>query len=83
MVAILARHEFDCAARRRPLFEDARFRMKLVLTKRPRWVDGPQRASPRHNFAWFLWDHQHRGAPADDPLSADPISGRHAATIAV
>ena len=59
MVAMVLRNEYDCAARRRDLFEQECFATKFVLTKRPRWVDGlaEHSASPRHNFAWYLWDH--------------------------
>lgn len=66
MVAMLFRNEYDCAAGRRDLFERESFRAKLVLTKRPRWIDdlNQQSASPRHNFAWYLWDHHHSG-PAE------------------
>lgn len=65
MVAMLLRNEYDCAASRRDLFEEAPFAAKLVLTRRPRWLDdkGQHSASPRHNFAWFLWDHHHEGPP--------------------
>ena len=63
MVAMLLRNEYDCAASRRSLFEREAFAVKFVLTKRPRWVDGigQHSASPRHNFAWFVWDHFHSG----------------------
>jgi hypothetical protein len=63
MVAMLLRNEYDCAASRRDLFERESFAAKFVLTKRPKWADGIGRhsASPRHNFAWFLWDWEHRG----------------------
>ncbi len=63
MVAMLLRNEYDCAAGRRYLFEREAFAAKLVLTRRPRWVaDLDQHsASPRHNFAWFVWDHHHSG----------------------
>jgi hypothetical protein len=65
MVAMLLRNEYDSAKSRRTLFENPVFREKLVLTFRPRWIDrngdAPQ-ASPRHNFAWYLWDHRHCGA---------------------
>lgn len=69
MVCMLMRQDFDCAKGRRDLFpnpgEDGwPFRMKLTLTKRPRWDwwerDKPQ-ASPRHNFAWYIWDFEHEG----------------------
>lgn len=60
MVAMLLRNEYDCAASRRELFECKAFATKLVLTKRPRWVE-EDKASPRHNFAWFVWDHHHSG----------------------
>jgi hypothetical protein len=58
MVAMLLRNEYDCAAKRRGLFENEAFAAKLVLTKRPRWVE-LHFASPRHNFAWYVWDHKH------------------------
>jgi hypothetical protein len=63
MVAMLLRNEYDCAASRRDLFERESFAAKLVLTKRPRWVEGngQQSASPRHNFAWMIWDWNHSG----------------------
>jgi hypothetical protein len=66
MVAMLLRNEYDCAASRRDLFERESFAAKFVLTKRPRWIeDHPvitsRSASPRHNFAWFVWDHHHSG----------------------
>jgi len=53
LIAMLLRNEWDSAASRTPLFE--RLYAKLVLTKRPRWSDD-NTASPRHNFAWFIWD---------------------------
>lgn len=78
MVAMLLRNEYDCAAGRRYLFEQEAFAAKRVLTKRPRWVDDLDQpsASPRHNFAWYVWDHHHSGpariewlpAKADGPL---------------
>lgn len=53
-VAMLLRNEYDCAAKRRDLFEHPAFFKKIILTKRPRWfADGG--ASPRHNFAWYVW----------------------------
>lgn len=66
MVAMLLRNEYDCAATRRDLFERESFATKFVLTKRPKWVDDRQQhsASPRHNFAWFVWDHHHAGRAA-------------------
>lgn len=53
-VAMLLRHEYDCAASRRDLFEHPAFHKKLILTRRPKWFD--DKASPRHNFSWFIWD---------------------------
>jgi len=60
MVALLLRHEFDCAKKRRPLFEQAHFQRKLTLTTRPRWMQNTGN-SPRHNFAWYVWDGRHHG----------------------
>lgn len=64
MVCMLLRNEFDCASGRVDLFDNPPFSRKIVLTKRPRWdwweTDKPK-SSPRHNFAWFIWDWRHRG----------------------
>lgn len=86
MVAMLMRNEYDCAASRRYLFEQPAFRAKLVLTKRPTWVDGEQTASPRHNFSWYIWDHRHHG-PAEiaripkDTRAAMPLFAEDRDTI--
>lgn len=63
MVAMIFRHEYDCAGGRRDLFERESFSAKLVLTKRPRWLHEGEThvASPRHNFSWYIWDHHHSG----------------------
>ena len=53
-VAMLLRNEFDCAAARKKVFGFP-FDMKIVLQKRPRWIDGST-GSPRHNYAWYIWD---------------------------
>ena len=60
-VAMLLRNEFDCAAARRNVF-DHPFAMKIVLLKRPRWIDGST-GSPRHNYAWYVWDWNYDGKP--------------------
>ena len=60
MVAMLARNEYDSAKTRRELFDGAPFACKITLTKRPRWSD-ENVASPRHNFAWYVWDWEHVG----------------------
>lgn len=54
-VAMLLRHEFDCASSRKPIFGQQPFAMKIVLLRRPRWIAGTS-GSPRHNYAWYLWD---------------------------
>jgi hypothetical protein len=60
-VAMLLRNEWDSAKSRTKLLSD-HFRMKLVLTKRPQWSEN-SKASPRHNFAWFVWDFSFEGVP--------------------
>lgn len=59
-VFMILRNEFDCAKGRRDLFDDYPFAGKYILTKRPEWTDESmpvkEKASPRHNFAWFHWD---------------------------
>lgn len=59
-VAMLLRHEFDCAKTRRDLFDAENFAREIVLTKRPRWFSETA-TSPRNNFSWFVWDGMHRG----------------------
>lgn len=54
-VAMLLRNEFDCAASRRNIFGKPPFATKIVLLKRPRWIDDST-GSPRHNYAWYIWD---------------------------
>ena len=44
-VAILQRHEFDAPVGNHPLFASP-FAAKLILHKRPRWVDGPEAGKP-------------------------------------
>lgn len=88
-VAMLQRHDFDAAATRRPLFE-APFAAKLILHKRPLWIDdvpddatvkaGGKPASPRFPFAWYLWDWRHSGPPVirflPDPDATPKAVGR-------
>ena len=54
-VAMLLRNEYDSASSREYLFDQhPAWDTKLVLTRRPRWV--VDSGSPRHNYAWFIWD---------------------------
>ena len=63
-VAMLLRNEYDSAKTRAHLFGDCpQFALKLVLTKRPKWF-ADDKASPRHNFSWFVWGWAHEG-PAE------------------
>jgi len=56
LVAMLLRNEFDSAKKRRKIFSNHRaYVAKLVLTARPRWFPDST-GSPRHNYAWFVWD---------------------------
>lgn len=57
MVAMFLRNEYDCASTgRAELFEGhPAYAMKIVVTKRPRWIEG-SKGSPRHNYSWFVWD---------------------------
>ena len=54
-VAMLLRNEFDCASSRRDIFGKPPFACKIVLLKRPRWIDDST-GSPRHNYSWYVWD---------------------------
>jgi hypothetical protein len=55
MVAMLVRNEYDSAKTRQWMFRHPAFMRKIVLTKRPRWIEG-EGASPRHTYAWLVWD---------------------------
>jgi hypothetical protein len=77
LVAMFLRNEWDCGDKRTAkFFEHPAFAMKIVVTKRPRWIEG-SKGSPRHNFSWFVWDWRNRGAPASihhlHPKNARPI----------
>jgi hypothetical protein len=54
---MLLRHEYDCAKERVDLFNQPPFARQIVLTSRPRWIEGTSGA-PRHNFSWFIFDHK-------------------------
>jgi len=54
-VAMLLRNEFDCASSRRGIFGKPPFACKIVLLRRPRWIEGTE-GSPRHNYSWYVWD---------------------------
>lgn len=59
LVAMLLRNEYDSSKSRVDLFNKPPFARKVVLTSRPRWIEGSTGA-PRHNYAWFIWDWEHR-----------------------
>lgn len=64
-VAMLMRQEWDCASSRFHLFgQNSHFAMKIVLTKRPRWIEGST-GSPRHSYSWYIWDF---GMPSGLPV---------------
>lgn len=56
--AFLLRNEYDCSKGRAHLFNQYPFARKLVLTSRPRWIEGSTGA-PRHNYAWYIWDYKY------------------------
>lgn len=61
LVAMFLRNEYDCGKNRMDLFADRPFSKKIIVTKRPRWIEGSS-GSPRHNYAWFVWDYRQHGA---------------------
>lgn len=63
MVCMLLNALFDTASSRLDLFEVEPFRCKLVLTWRPYWVE-ERIASPRENYAWYVWDRSLRAPEA-------------------
>lgn len=59
VVAMFLRNEWDMSSDDRPdLFEGhPAYAMKVCVTKRPRWVAFKKGdKSPRHNYAWYVWD---------------------------
>ena len=71
-VAMLLRNEFDSAASRKEFFMDhPYFDTKIILTKRPRWIEGST-GSPRHNYAWFIWDWKRETANAAPTIRYAP-----------
>jgi len=64
-VAMVQRHEFDAPRSRHPLFAWP-FAQKLVLHKRPKWVEQQSpgnETGARFPFAWYVWDFAHQGPP--------------------
>lgn len=63
-VIMFLRNEYDCGKSRRALFngkvDKFPFAHKIVVTKRPRWIEG-SKGSPRHSYSWFVWDFAHQG----------------------
>ncbi len=78
MVAMFMRNEWDCGDKRTArFFEHPAYAMKIVATKRPRWIAGST-GSPRHNYAWYVWDFRTLGQDAVvkylHPKNARPIA---------
>lgn len=66
VVAMLLRNEVDSAASRVSIFgQHPAFAEKVVLLKRPRWIEGSTGA-PRHNYSWLLWNWKKK--PEDKPI---------------
>jgi len=82
MVAMFMRNEWDMACSRDHLFENhPAYMLKICVTKRPRWFPG-SKGSPRHNYAWYVWDWNFALDPRDGaslryihPKNARPIAG--------
>ena len=62
-VVMFLRNEYDSSKGRMDLFGLPPFHKKIVVTKRPRWVEG-SKGSPRHNYSFFVWDWRHKSGPA-------------------
>jgi hypothetical protein len=60
IVALFLRNEYDCGKNRMDLFGQYPFSKKIVVTKRPKWIEGST-GSPRHNYAWYVWDYRQQG----------------------
>lgn len=82
VVALFMRNEWDCGVKRMNSFMNhPAFAMKIVVTKRPRWIEG-SKGSPRHSYAWYVWDWRTVGQPATihyiHPKNARPIAQENA-----
>ena len=65
-VAVLTRLEWTSAQARRFLVHDhPNFAGNVLLTRRPRWSED-EKAAPRHNFSWSVWQ------PGPRPASQPP-----------
>lgn len=63
-VAMFLRNEYDSAKTRHNLFKNcAAFDLKLIMTRRPKWF-ADDKASPRHNYAWYVWNWSRSPGPA-------------------
>jgi hypothetical protein len=67
-VAMLLRVDYDSAKTRTHLFRDCpAFAKKVNLLDRIVWFadlpPGVERAAPKENHSWYVWDHRHVGAP--------------------
>lgn len=75
-VAMFLRNEYDCGKGKMSLFGMPPFHKKIVVTKRPRWIEGST-GSPRHNYSFFIWDWRHVKGPAQivyaHPEMANPM----------
>jgi hypothetical protein len=81
IVAMLLPIDFDSASTRRHVFQNCRvFSRKLILTKRIRWANLPQKKNgPQKNHAWFVWDHTNVAPPVliYSPIASDPQSAEN------
>lgn len=74
-VAMFLRNEFDCAKGRMDLFSHPSFVGKVVVTERPRWIEGST-GSPRHSYSWFVFDWKNESPSRvvySNPATAVPI----------
>jgi len=62
IVAMLLRHDWDTSKQSKKFTEHPAYAGRVTLRYRPRWIVGST-GSPRHNYAWFLWDWRTVGQP--------------------
>lgn len=66
-VCMLLRHEWMCGKgtkdRRQELLCHHRFKAYAPILGRPVWYE-ERKASPRHNYGWFIWGSIHHGTDA-------------------
>jgi len=87
-MSVLLRNEWDCAGKRNDIFNSDYFAHKIVIQKRPLWVEKtPESSSPRHNYAWYIFSNEYYGQakssitsyyhPSGDTLTYEKVGRKY------